>query len=235
MQVYDHVTRVPFLVHAPGMLAKAEMMAPRELDIPVAMVDVAPTLLAFAAGGLEDSTNATLNTDTDTDTMDGISFAAHVTLSAQQRGNGTAATAAPPLWPRSAVLIEYQSLQGGPSKDFSCHTEDWRDAYGYRESVGGPGGHISDNANNTFSALRYVRGNLGALLFAVFADVSDPLAWRFAPDHLNYAELYNMSADPFMLENIYHKAPAALVQDLHRRLQTAIACKGALECTASLT
>ena len=101
--------------------------------------------------------------------------------------------------------------------------------------AGGARGHISDNANNSYSALRFTRGGLGELLYAEFADVSDPLAWRFAPNHLNFFELYNMSADPFMLENIYHKAPPALVAELHTRLQKAIACKGAAECTASLS
>eukprot|EP00947_MAST-08B_sp_MAST-8B-sp1_P006067 g6067.t1 len=72
MQVYDHVTRVPFLVHAPGMMGGSgggsssggQGGQPKEIDIPVAMVDVAPTLLAMA-GGAPAATAA----------MDGISFA----------------------------------------------------------------------------------------------------------------------------------------------------------------
>jgi hypothetical protein len=63
-----------------------------------------------------------------------------------------------------------------------------------------------------------------------------------------------MSADPFMLTNIYATAPKArathmthphthtsrgvlsqaLTDDLHARLQRAIACRGASACTASL-
>jgi hypothetical protein len=76
---------------------------------------------------------------------------------------------------------------------------------------------------------------LGELLYSEFADVSDPAAWRFAPEHLNFFELYNMTVDPFMLVNIYHTAPVALKQELHTRLQKAIACKGAVECSASLS
>ena len=45
-----------------------------DVDIPVAMVDVAPTLLAIAAGNLNGTTTST----TDTAAMDGISFASHV-------------------------------------------------------------------------------------------------------------------------------------------------------------
>jgi hypothetical protein len=154
--------------------------------------------------------------------------------------------------------------------------------------------HISDNVNNTYSALRYTRGKLGELLYAEFADVSDPLAWRhgrlfgfqmkcvleddtfllpevfertsaaglkpayvqsntiplgcsfsdscinhefghhtkrFAPNRLNFYELYNMSSDPFMLKNIYHTAPASLVDELHRRLQ--VRCQVYVDVTDS--
>ena len=46
MQVYDHVTRVPFLLHMPRMMRSGERtQQPLELGIPVSMVDVAPTLL----------------------------------------------------------------------------------------------------------------------------------------------------------------------------------------------
>jgi len=72
------------------------------------------------------------------------------------------------------------------------------------------------------------------LLSAEFADVSDPLAWRFAPDRLNFFELYNMTEDPFMLKNIYSTAPRSLTDELHHRLQAAIACKGAAGCTAAV-
>ena len=127
--------------------------------------------------------------------MDGISFAAHIVSAALFASNMS--ELAPPVWPRDAVLIEYQSIQGGPTKNFTCNDAEWRDAYGYREHLSHEGtrGHISDNANNSYSALRYLRGDLGELLYAEFADVSDPLAWDFAPDHLNFFELYNMSAE----------------------------------------
>ena len=43
-----------------------------------------------------------------------------------------------------------------------------------------------------------------------------------------------MSADPYMLRNIYASAPKALTDELHTRLHEAIACRGAAACTASL-
>jgi hypothetical protein len=186
------------------------------------MGDIGPTILELAGGA-------------PTAAVDGISFAKQLH------------SASPPAWPRDAVLIEYQSLQGGPHH-IACTAEDtpnsahgscidWIDAYGYHEGVPlqSMSAHPNDSPNNTFSAIRFTRGDLGELLYAEFADVSDPQAWRFAPDHLNFFELYNMSVDPFMLENIYHTAPVALVKDLHTRLQNAIACKGAADCSASLS
>jgi hypothetical protein len=57
--------------------------------------------------------------------------------------------------------------------------------------------HACDGANNSYSALRWVRpyGAHGELLYAQFADVSNAAAWRFAYDELNFFELYNMTAD----------------------------------------
>ena len=253
MQVYDHVTRVPFLVRGPGVASGTEV------SVPAAMVDVAPTLLQLAGA-----------TNVDPESMDGISFADHI------MGKAT-----PNSWPRDGVLIEYQSLTGGPKNEFSaavapsacrpgnCFGRTWDEAvarvgsdcvsaYGYKETSRRPmvtmnktmammrmtdstllpplPSSKSDGPNNTYSALRFTRGSAyGEVLYAEFADVSDPLAWDFAPDRINFYELYNMSSDPFMLRNIYHTAPAALKADLHARLHRAIACKGAKACTASLS
>lgn len=72
------------------------------------------------------------------------------------------------------------------------------------------------------------------MLYAEFADVNNPLAWNFAPDQLNYFELYDVTTDYFMLENIYPTADAALKEKLHTRLQAAIKCKGTVECSSYL-
>ena len=93
---------------------------------------------------------------------------------------------------------------------------------------------ISDGPNNTYSALRFTRGKFGQLLYAEFADVSNPAAWDFAPAQINFRELYNMSSDPFMLRNIYHEVHESLTQRLHARLQKAIKCQGAAACTSFL-
>jgi hypothetical protein len=75
------------------------------------------------------------------------------------------------------VLIEYQSLAGGPGDGFTCGSTEWDDAYGERSALAAraPSNnkHVSDNANNSYSALRFVRG-AHQLLYAEFADVSQP-------------------------------------------------------------
>ena len=90
---------------------------------------------------------------------------------------------------------------------------------------------------NTYCALRFTRGSLGELLYAEFTNVTDPLAWDFAPDRIQFYELYNMTADPYMLENLVtaQKVDRSLVDELHTRLHRAIVCRGEAECTASLS
>ena len=58
----------------------------------------------------------------------------------------------------------------------------------------------------SFSALRVMDGAsgvTGGLLYAEFVDVSNPASWFFYPSTINFYELYNMTADPFALENMY--------------------------------
>ncbi len=88
IQEYDHVTRVPLVVHGPGLLGGGA-----EVAIPASMSDIGPTILE-PAGGIMDA---------GPEGPDSISFARQL--------RDTAAAAA---WPRDAVLIEYQSLSGGP-------------------------------------------------------------------------------------------------------------------------
>eukprot|EP01052_Picozoa_sp_SAG31_P018212 SAG31_NODE_1281_length_9019_cov_4.758072_4_plen_199_part_00 len=92
--VYDHVTRVPFLIKGPGI-------APGQVLTHVAsMADVSPTLLELVAGT---AGSASVRAD-----MDGHSWAA--LLLEQNRTNG--ATVASSTYPRTAALIEYHSRGG---------------------------------------------------------------------------------------------------------------------------
>ena len=198
-QVYDHNSRVPFVVWGPQLAATS-------IDIPTSMYDLAPTLIELARGVPLSPAEA--------EQYDGTSFAPWLTATV-----GASAAA----WPRDAVLIEYQSLQGGPRAEFECtgaalatlragsggsasraaervaeHIAQCSSAYGQLiAETRGADVHTCDGANNSYSALRWVRpyGTHGELLYAQFADVSNPAAWNFAYDELNFFELYNMTAD----------------------------------------
>merc|ERR1711935_876299 len=73
--------------------------------------------------------------------------------------------------------------------------------------------NFHDGPNNTFVAIRIINTTSTPpvdMLYAEFADVNNPLAWNFAPDQLNYFELYDVTNDYYMLENIYPTADSAL-------------------------
>ena len=67
--VYDHCTRVPFSIRGPGIGAGTE------LPLISSMVDVAPTLLELAAGGLAADSPEARALVALRETMDGVSFA----------------------------------------------------------------------------------------------------------------------------------------------------------------
>ena len=164
------------------------------------MVDLAPTILQLAGSNV-----------TALDGMDGVSFAA------QLQNSSTWAS-----YPRNAALIEYQALAGGPDSPMDC--ADVLDAFGFAAdgtctttdgtagaavaTVGGvaPAAtkRITDGPTNSYSALRIAgaSGPQSGLLYAEFVNVSDPAAWLFDPATINFYELYNMSADPFVLHNM---------------------------------
>ena len=68
------------------------------------------------------------------------------------------------------------------------------------------------------------------MLYAEFADVNNPAAWNFAPDQIEFYELYNVTSDYWMVDNIYDAATAEQKKEWGDRLQAAIKCRGATEC-----
>lgn len=172
--------------------------------------------------------------------MDGVSFA-------------SALLSTPGTVTKTAALVEYLSIRESDTLR-ECSGEasaeemrEYQSAYGYhgvdpttgspmlcRAREPGEQHHYHDGPNNTFAALRVVDGSTD-LLYAEFADVTNPLAWDFAPDQLNFHELYNVTEDYFMSHNIYGSASQDLKDTLHKRLQTALKCKGAAECGTNLT
>jgi len=185
MQVYDHGVRVPALVRGPGITPGSTVPAV------TSMVDIAPTILEFAAGAGAVPT-----------TMDGHSLAPLLLGGAR----GAAAAAG---W-RDSALIEYQSIA--------------------QKGVG-PGHlkHPVDGVNNTFRALRVMNASHN-LMYAEFTDVSKAADWNFPDASLNFFELYNVTDDHFMLENIYASADQELKDRLHAQLRAQFNCKGQAEC-----
>merc|ERR1712070_1106449 len=97
--------------------------------------------------------------------MDGTSFAQ------QLLGDSDADS-----WPKEAVLIEYQSIHKSNAGEKCPNGQEY----------------FHDGPNNTYSALR-IMSKTENLLYAEFADVTNPNAWRFSPEAINFYELYNVS------------------------------------------
>lgn len=182
MQVYDHNARIPLLVHVPSNLTSTIDALP---TFPASMVDIAPTVLQLAGANASDVV-----------TMDGISFFSQL----HDKSTWDA-------FARDSVLIEYQSLQGGPHIMQQC--SEFADAYGLENActdncIKPTTRHVADSPNNSYSALRVMNdGSVGGgYLYAEFIDVSNPDAWDFEPDTINFYELYNMTDDPYALHNM---------------------------------
>ncbi len=224
-QVYDHVTMPPAMVRGPGIPAGVEH------KFVTSMADFAPTILELAGGPSAVPS-----------TMDGLSYAKMLTAAADE-------VTIP--W-KDTALIEYMSIRDTDTINIAANTlsddakAELLSAYGYRTMPGSneplfpwsgagnatrPNYHDHDGPNNTFSALRIINQSSGVnMLYSEFVDVLDPLAWDFAPDRINFFELYDVSKDYYMMHNIYPAASPELKEELHARLQTAIKCKGAKQC-----
>eukprot|EP00041_Stephanoeca_diplocostata_P025266 m.657476 g.657476 ORF g.657476 m.657476 type:complete len:563 (-) comp22713_c0_seq8:2129-3817(-) len=215
-QVWDHNTRVPMMIKGPGI-------TPGLVFQPMAsMVDLGPTILDLATGEPNGDSPAE---------MDGLSFAPALLGQPQHQ------------W-KDAVLVEYQSIRGKVTVTADdARSPEYISAYGYH--VDASGSRIEpekfsahDGPNNTFSAIRIINTTATPpvnLLYAEFTDVSDPAAWNFAPESINFYELYNVTSDYFMLNNIYPSASQPLREYLHTRLQAAIKCRGRAQCYSCLS
>ena len=82
---------------------------------------------------------------------------------------------------------------------------------------------LNDCPNNTYRALRYrnVSGEPG-MLYAEFTAAPD---WGF--DAVDFRELYDLSADPFQLDNLWPNASASVRAKYLSDMGTVWGCKGA--------
>ena len=218
-QAYDHVIRVPFLVKGPGI-------APGQvLPHTASMADVAPTILELI-GGL--GSNAMQRV-----TMDGTSWAP-ILLAKPAESRSPQDQILGAGWPRTATIVEYQPGR----KANSCSTgtvispPGALPARAYNISC-----HYHDGPNNTFAALRIIAPQTGDLMYAEFVDGTDPNSYYFAPEKINFRELYNISNDYYQLYNIaeHPATPKSLLDLLHDRLHLALVCKGSAACNGALS
>jgi hypothetical protein len=211
--VYDHVTRVPFLVKGPGI------QPGQTLDHVAGMADVTPTLLELIAG--------TKSSEPVRAMMDGQSWAP---LLLAKNGSMNSGSVAPAPFVRTATLIEYHARGGN-----RCSGMHMGSAPGTAPSIKyNVSCHYHDGPNNSFVALRIIAPQTGNLLYAEFVDGNDPAGYDYAPAAINFRELYNVSSDYYMLHNVYHEATDGLKSLLHDRLQLAIACRGSKQCEGLL-
>lgn len=215
--VYDHVTRVPFLIKGPGI-------APNQgLAHVGSMADVAPTILELVGGSTASAP--------DRAKMDGTSWAP-LLLGAHPPGADASAEVAvePRSFARTATLIEYQPGGGNRcSKVNVVPPPGAPPAIDYNISC-----HYHDGPNNSFVAIRIIAPQTGDLMYAEFVNGDDPAGYYHAPTAVNFRELYNVSADYYMLHNIWGTASKALRDLLHERLQLAVGCRGSAQCNAHL-
>jgi len=203
--VYDHSTRIPFVIRGPGI--KPGM----QFTHPASNVDVAPTLLGLAG------------VDAMSKYMDGSSIVPlliapslidmvlpstrlHLTRHLEANVARTANGEAPKKW-RTFHPIEFAG--------FNNHTlEDHL---------------IDDVVSNTYRAMRYVNDEeYGNLLYAQFTGNFD---WHFTASSMHY-ELFNMTEDPHQLVNLYYtfkKDPfrMPMLVKLQKRLEIQWNCSAA--------
>jgi len=237
-QVYDHNSRVPMIIKGPGV-TKGSV-----LPLVTSMVDLGPTILELAAGRKSDTTK----------TMDGSSFAPMLLGKEARPWKGAALIEYRSIREQNTE----EMCKDGPLT--AEEVDEYVSAYGYSidselDSFGRPKlcsspllsthwmtaprspahkqHHHHDGPRNTFAALRVI-DHQNDLLYAEFVNVNNPLAWDFDVEQVYFRELYNVSQDFYMINNIVDAVPEDFRQELSKRLHAALSCKGHDECVKSL-
>ena len=206
LNVYEHDVRVPLLVRGPGLVPGSV------IDALSGNTDLAPTILELAGGA------SAINPIMDGKSLVPLLLPSAAAAPAPPReavagrgavpagGNAAAAT-----WSRTEFLIEYNSLgaveRGAPvdcGRGETCY-------------------HLVDSPHsNEYRALRVIDKPRGRnLLFAEFTNLSD---WNFTDAPL-FEEYFDMTSDPWQLQNIAQTAPEAEVAALRERLHELWHCK----------
>ena len=94
-----------------------------------------------------------------------------------------------------------------------------------------------DGVNNTFACVRTLRPDPPAVEDTLYCNFYDGTAFNASfvrsPSTSNWAEFYDLAADPFQLRNDAAAMPAAQRAELDDRLARLIKCAGAAQCGAA--
>ncbi|KAL1515903.1 hypothetical protein AB1Y20_002517 [Prymnesium parvum] len=238
--VYDWNTRVPLLLRGPGI-------APRSvLRHAATLVDLAPTFLGMAGVARPDEMDGRSLLPL---LVDASAPALPAAVRAHLEALGPAARYGA-AW-RDAVLLEHLFVDENtkcvanctpcaecrtPSKDVNCATPrtesgcwstreaKWKQLPTKCSSECFP----TESLQNNFVALRHVAGSpFGDSLYAEFqAGQQDVPAIDFCapPIHI---ELFNITQDPWQMDNLHSSASAALERKLRGKLHSWLTCQGA--------
>lgn len=239
--VYDWNTRVPLYVKGPGVAAGSTFA------LPATNVDLAPTFLDLLGVPPHQSMDgrsfaAALRRDTATRAppMEG-------------KDDGRAAEGSNALaqgW-RDSVFVEYYYNDFNTKCVLNCtgrgdypHGDSWcvnlennAHCWSPPSAPAGPGRvvcnegcYTTEDLDNNFIAIRHTEAASmhAGTLFAEFmhGDANYNVMDFAAP---NFRELYNASADPWMMDNLVRATPEATLRALHEKLHAWFACSGA-EC-----
>ena len=230
MMPYEHDVRVPLFVRLPTGSSTGGAPA-TVVSAPVLNIDLAPTLLELA--GYAPAEQAPH--------MDGVSWVPQLLAApaasggGDDGGDGGGGSSGGAAGGRSWLLEYFPIKSTGDDVQTSVKGEDgWctdpdvarADCPNVRVAV--------DGVNNTYACVR-TRMPTEDTLYCNFYDGTnfEGTSWR-SPNASNWAEWYDLAADPFQLRNVASALPAAQRAVLDGRLARLIKCAGAADCGAAV-
>lgn len=202
-QLYEHDIRVPFVLRGPGIPTNVTLGK----ECLVLNVDIAPTFFDIMHGLTEFSRNGDENMDDriwkSYYDMDGQSILPCFASSGSSKGRPTHQHQQQnqPQQLRSDFLVSYFGEYHEPCELFSCNAMP-------------PLGTVPwDAKNNTYNCVRTAN------------DTENSIYCRFVDDE-NFGEYYNLTRDPWQLENMYFDLSSQAKWYYNQRLQELQVCQG---------
>lgn len=216
---WDYDARVPFIIRGPGIAAGSTIAT-----APVSQVDIIPTMLDILGAPIPSF-------------LDGQSLLPLLTAAGTGAGAGAGNdTAAASGWSRQTVLYEYHGENYGPGPATLCPVRDGG-LYCMAETEfdtppyfnGSDWCSCQDSKNNTFACMRVVT-TTSNFRYCEFPLDQRPVAGSVSGSETEtaaFAEYFDMTTDPWEMNNTAALLPPATRAALSQRLQALITCKGA--------